>query len=308
MRKGGVCFVSLLLAGSLAGYFSGMLPAQAMQRDDIISLALDTRESGVVVENAVMPPEDMVVRLTQCVRHAFSVAYEFYGYNYQEFVAGAKFMNNKGAYSGLDVEYAYHPEMPKGFAGDLVDGLLFQGRFAVGQVDYTGSGNFSGIDDHMYELRALLTKTHSFAYDVSVTPFLGIGYRYLNDGLEQYTPGGYNRESRYLYVPLGVGLAKKFGDGWSLAMNLEYDHLIDGEQQSHLEDVDPTVDTAINKQRTGYGVRASFKVAKDLTHRLSVFVEPFFRFWSIEKSDIKLSGYEPKNTTREVGLKVGVGF
>ena len=263
---------------------------------------------------------------TKKQRHSFNVAYEAYSYDYQEMVNGRKFMNNSGAYSGFDVEYAYRPETKGAFWTEYVDEFRLQGRFAAGEVDYTGSGTYSGLKDSMYEVRGLMAKNYDLKDGVTAVPYIGLGYRYLNDGLQEYTPGGYNRESTYFYLPAGGDLRARVRGGWDLTMNLEYDQLLNGKQKSHLEDFDSRLDTLVNTQRKGYGLRGSFKVSKDLSKKLSMYVEPFFRYWDIENSDISPftslgepvllcdgsgcsdSGQEPSNVTKEVGLRMGMGF
>ncbi|MBF0595375.1 MAG: hypothetical protein HQL22_10485, partial [Candidatus Omnitrophica bacterium] len=255
--------------------------------------------------------------------HSFNVGNEVYNYQYQETVEGRKFAALKGSYVGVTAEYIYHP--PEWISSQFlfVDEFRVQGRLAGGNVDYTGSGTFSGIHDGVFELRGLMAKNFKINDSSAAIPYLGLGYRYLNDGFEKYTPGGYNRESRYIYLPVGGDLRTHVGDGWGLSMNLEYDKLLSGEQTSHLEDVYSNVDPLVNTQREGFGVRGSVKVSKDINTRLSVFAEPFVRYWNIENSDIKpvtvngsvvcsssecLYGYEPSNVTTEAGIRLGVGF
>jgi hypothetical protein len=146
---------------------------------------------------------------------------------------------------------------------------------------------------------------------------------------DDQTWSGYDRESRYMYFPIGADFRTSLRGGWGLDLNVEYDKLIWGEQESHFEDMQNVDgnnvgwDKMTNKQHGGYGIRSSLKIDKELTPRMSLFVEPFFRYWHIGDSDIQAitaggldvcdddgcwGGREPENDTKEIGVKMGVGF
>ena len=297
-----------------------------------VTRALDRQEVAGTVSQAAAEPSVKEAYIGQqaqyfvapqtASKHSFEIGYDIYNYKYQETDVGTFFMKNKGTYAGPTLDYAYH--FGNG-SGEFVDELRLQGRFAWGDVDYSNklAQTFNGLDDYMYEVRGLVAKSYNLHGVATATPYAGIGYRYLNDGLEKFQPGGYNREANYYYIPLGSDLRMKIRGGWDLAMNLEYDYLLVGKQKSHLEDIGDGRDTLVNDQKQGYGLRGSVKASKDITKKVNVFVEPFIRFWDIEKSDVKfqtsggapicagglcLAGYEPSNVTKEVGLKMGVGF
>jgi hypothetical protein len=142
-----------------------------------------------------------------------------------------------------------------------------------------------------------------------ISPYLGFGYRYLLDK-DDKDPYDYKREQTYWYLPMGADFKMPLGSGWRLAANTEIDILLRGENKTHL------FDGAKFRQKNGYGLRASVKVEKNL-QSVGVFVEPFYRYWNISKSNTKLVtdggvpvGYflEPKNRTQEFGLRVGASF
>ncbi len=266
-------------------------------------------------------------------KHSFDLGYELYNYKYEETVKGSEFMNTKGNYSGYALDYVYRPGASS-YYGEYIDEYRLQARVAFGDVDYTGSGTYKGLEDYMFELRGLLAKSYDVGGMATVVPYVGVGFRYLNNGAEEMpanatTYSGYNRESRYVYLPLGADLRTRVNGGWDLSMNLEYDHFIDGEQQSHLEDQrdisgnDPGYSNLVNEQNKGFGLRGAVKLSKDISKRVNLFIEPFFRYWDIEDSKFTpfvingvtqcdatgcYGGVEPSNVTKEIGLKMGVGF
>lgn len=196
------------------------------------------------------------------------------------------------------------------------------GKLSVGEVDYTsnGTGSIDNIQDFMAEVRFLAGSDLPIMKNTVLTPYAGIGYRYLNDdsGGKVSTTGhyGYEREANYIYLPVGIDSQTKLNNGWSIGLNAEYDIFIDGQQKSHLEDVDASLSTADNDQNDGYGVRGSIRLAKEVEN-FSIFVEPFIRYWNIDSSDIDIitcggtpcaAGYEPENNSTEYGLKLGARF
>jgi len=59
---------------------------------------------------------------------------------------------------------------------------------------------------------------------VSLSPYVGVGYRYLyNDVRGSTSTGaiGYRRESNYIYEPIGLTARFLLGDRWVLAPTLE---------------------------------------------------------------------------------------
>jgi len=198
--------------------------------------------------------------------------------------------------------------------------LKADGRVAVGQVDYTGSGTLNGIPD--YALEGRLTAGYDMAMGAArlLTPFVGLGYRYLNDDSSGKTSStgakGYDRESNYLYSPLGVECNGRVNDQWQIGATVEYDLFWKGWQKSHLDDANPAFNTLSNDQNHGYGLRGSIKVRR-AGDRVDLVIEPYLRWWSIGNSQnanityagvIVGYGYEPKNETLEAGANVTVRF
>jgi hypothetical protein len=239
-------------------------------------------------------------------RPGFEIGPELYYHAYRE----PNLIVQKGAFGGLNGSYTF-----KG--GQAFATLNLIG--AVGRVDYhsSGTGRIGGIWNYMGDLRALGGYDIPLSAGVTVSPFAGVGYRVLFDqaGGKVTSTGAaaYDRLSRYLYVPVGFGLTID-GGAWTYKPSAEYDIFIRGTQTSYLSQVGFSGD-ASNRQRNGYGVRASF-LAETASPWGRLSVGPFARYWNIRRSvvtNLTRGGTlfditEPANNTVEAGLMVKLGF
>jgi hypothetical protein len=206
----------------------------------------------------------------------------------------------------------------------LRDGWFVRGtlRGAMGETDYRGSGKMEGVPDRYYENRwglgkIILLGRHTLAPDV------GLGYRYLyNDmrGVTNTGAVGYRRESRYLTARAGLRHSFRLPDGASLESSVERDRLLLGRQDTQLSDIEghgpwTDVPNVVNYQYRGEGWRFGVMYRKG-DWSLGTYVH----FWRIEKSDkdhIRVATttgsenwtvWEPKNDSREVGVKFAYRF
>ena len=231
----------------------------------------------------------------------------FSHYQYEEPSLGVKL---EGAKLGVDLQHT---------AGlDYNWYFRFEGRYQYGRTDYTGSGTKDNNKDWYYELRGLFGR--DFSYDTySWSPYIGLGFRHLDNNLRGFTTTGaigYDRVSLYTYLPLGVTHRLRLQNGGRVSSTVEADWLIRGKQTSTLSDVDPAIADVTNDQRNGYGIRASIYYEKD---RWSL--GPWIQYWDINQSDaapilattggttfIIGTGWEPKNRTTEFGMRLGYRF
>ncbi len=221
-------------------------------------------------------------------------------------------MEEKGVMSGILGSYAYQ------------DGFMLkaEGLFSYGQLDYTSSstGSMDNIDDYILEFRGVVGYNLPILQTYTLTPYMGFGYRYLNDdtsGMLTTTGArGYERESNYFYSPVGLELGTNFNNSWSAGITFEYDYFWKGIQKSHLSDVSLGYNDLENDQNKGYGLRGSVKLTKK-GNRFDFVIEPFIRYWNIKKSEEKNVtfsgviigyGYEPKNTSTEFGINLAARF
>lgn len=239
-------------------------------------------------------------------KHTFEIGPEISYRTYKE----PDVMKEKGWMYGLISSYAYHNKLM----------LKVEGRGNWGEVDYSNSGKVDDIDDYMLEGRGLVGYDFLIAQVHSITPYLGVGYRYLNDDISGKisTTGarGYERESNYFYSPIGLEINVQLRNDLYVRNLMEFDYFWRGGQKSHLSDVYPAYNDIRNTQKKGYGLRGyiGFLI---VTKKIDFEAGPFIIYWNIEDSEyetLTLYGipyatfWEPKNRTTEIGFKITARF
>jgi hypothetical protein len=240
-------------------------------------------------------------------RHTWEIGADISHIAYKE----PDIMTQKGTMYGISAAYIYR------------DGVMIRvmGRYGYGKVDYHNSGTINGIDDSIFEIRMLGGYDFKISNSFTITPFIGLGYRYLKDDMAGRITSagdvGYLRESNYCYSPVGIEAINVFNRGWSVGIILEYDIFLKGMQKSHFSTAIAGYNDIENNQKSGFGARGSIIIKKQTDH-VSYGVEPFIRYWNIDDSDVQnltCSGscagsvvWEPKNNSTEIGVRFFVGF
>jgi hypothetical protein len=231
-----------------------------------------------------------------------------------------------------------------GFVRGNVNRLALNLEFelARGSVDYSGFAQYydgtvipiglSSIKDTFREVRFLGGATLAGLGDGTIMPFAGVGLRWWTDHAEKHL-GGYLRESRYIYSPVGCQLQFPLREGARFDLALEYDYFWKGRQKSRLSDANfggpmdqqfVLWDNATNNQSDGNGLRASAtwtsRPAMLAGLRLRYAIRGFVRYWNIADSDIQVINvttrlgdppvtqrwlvevWEPKNNTLQFGM------
>lgn len=239
---------------------------------------------------------------------------ESYYFHYKELdEEGELFMQEYGLMAGISYSYVYN-----------VNNFLFNylGRVSCGKVNYDGatmSGRplyLENIFDYTWETRTTLGKKFLLNSKIDFTHSVGIGYRYLNDNMGKVYYGGYERESRYWYIPLNFETNINFSSSKTYGFNLEFDYFLKGLQKSHLSDFNPYYNDVVNVQNGGFGIKSRVFIEKEFD-KCEFFGTLFSSFWHIKKSEISFLKYddeivaevwEPENITLEMGLIMGLIF
>jgi len=202
--------------------------------------------------------------------------------------------------------------------------LLSGGQFLLSGIDYAaGTDRYSGsgtLNVPKYYYNAKLAIGTDWVYGSQiVSSYIGFGYRFLNQtGGGMTTSTGavmYDRQSTYLYIPVGLKQRSLTVDGGMLESSFELDYLLSGNQFSGLSVINNFGYTGSNdittRQTSGYGLNASFMYKRPDGWSLG----PYWKYWNISNSDLATwtyksgstsytkSMYEPANTTEEFGFK-----
>jgi hypothetical protein len=183
-------------------------------------------------------------------------------------------------------------------------------RYSYGSLKYEGSGTQNDVPDTIFEVRAVTGIDLLLGPSISLSPFVGLGYRYLYDDLRGYNVVGstayfgYRRYSQYLYVPVGLTLRLQAGGRWVVAPTVEYDGFIRGRQESKLTDTGISGSQDVTQeQRHGRGYRGSLMLETD-----RFAFGPWAHIWRIKDSEVTAGFFEPANRTREVGIEIRYRF
>jgi len=191
-----------------------------------------------------------------------------------------------------------------------------EGRLAYGNNHYNGTGTKDDVPDYLGEIRFLGGKDF-IGHQFGLSAYTGLGYRNLYNDIRGTTSDGsigYRRDSQYLYVPVGVTPRFRVTGNSRISTNLEYDQLIRGWQNTHLEDFSSLEHDMINNQNGGYGLRGSIMYEWN-----SWSVGPFANYWNINQSAVKVTNtpscnvfvggcIEPHNQTIEAGIQAKYHF
>ncbi len=112
-------------------------------------------------------------------------------------------------------------------------------RSSYGSLKYQGSGTLDDVPDWIFETRAVIGRDYLTGDSAALSPYIGLGYRYLYNDLRGYSSTGhvgYQRVSQYLYVPVGLTARFRTGERWVVAPTVEYDVFLGGRQYSQLCD------------------------------------------------------------------------
>jgi hypothetical protein len=186
-----------------------------------------------------------------------------------------------------------------------------EARGSYGSLKYTGSGTLYAVPDWILEARIVGGRDFFPGGGISLSPYLGLGYRRLYDDLRGYTSTGavgYRRYSGYLYAPVGLTSRIRMGNRWVLAPSIEYDAFLRGKQISKLSDAGLGDSDVTNTQDSGVGYRASVMAETD---RWAFGL--WMHYWHIRESDLQPSSpgvlaYEPENRTSEAGFEIRYRF
>lgn len=177
--------------------------------------------------------------------------------------------------------------------------------FAFGDADYIGSyqgGSYGdlhvgGLNRYLFDTSAVYL--HSAKEWNGFALKGGLGYRRLQDNLQEAGPGGYKRINDRVYGIIGAQRTIAAGE-WDITPSVEYKHTLWSQQHSD-------VYGGLNMRQHGNGAEVSIAFAQK-GNKFPVTITPFFRTWHVADSETVQGAYEPRNKTNEVGVDLAWRF
>lgn len=148
--------------------------------------------------------------------------------------------------------------------------------------------------------------------------YAGLGYRFLHNKMidKPNIKASYDRDQGYLYFLLGVDGEIPINKSFSLLAEVQYRQLLYGHQSSGMKELGYDDDFYFT-QNDGFGGRVSVGGKFYFLNQMAVKLRLYFDYWVIEKSSL-VAGYmggkyvstfvEPRNSTKVVGVSVGISF
>ena len=259
-----------------------------MKKIALTAALLAAISTGAVAQSAA--PTDPLL-----TRRGWEVGGQISHYHYEE----PNFMNLTGDRVGAVGAYTFTSPSRVYSRIDL--------RASYGSLKYEGSGTLDEVPDWIVEARAVIGRDFPASASVVLSPYIGLGYRYMYNDLRGYSSTGavgYRRYSHYLYVPVGLTARFRTGERWVIAPTVEYDAFLGGRQYSQLTDTGIGYSDASNRQRDGRGYRGYLMFESG-----HWAFGPWLQYWNIKDSDVVSVGLgtvamEPANWTREYGVEL----
>jgi hypothetical protein len=263
-----------------------------------------SRPLAAVLLAAITAPamaQDAAPRDPLLTRPGWELGAQVSKYKYEE----PDFMKLEGERIGVVGAYT--------FTSPRLGYFRIDGRVSYGKLDYesVGTGTSSDVPDWITEVRGVIGRDYRMGEKIALSPYIGLGYRYLYNDLRGYSSTGavgYRRYSQYWYAPIGLTMRMHMGSQWVFAPTVEYDAFIGGKQKSELSDTGLPLNDATNRQDRGRGYRVYL-----MFEGRNWSLGPWLHYWNIKDSDVVpigsgLAGLEPANETTEYGLELRYRF
>ncbi|MDY6952346.1 MAG: autotransporter outer membrane beta-barrel domain-containing protein [Thermodesulfobacteriota bacterium] len=260
-------------------------------------------------------------RRTTAPSHAFQIGLGAAYYDYAEDSVNVEI---DGPMYGIMGSYTYHNKTMMHVSLEYSRGDLNYDGAYVEYGDFSESVTPDRTDavDWKVECRWLIGYDVVIRNDHVVTPFVGMGYRYLNDHLEgsvydELVVESSEREISYWYSPIGFMTCSPLSDRWTWGASLEYDLFWGGKVEGRYAFSLPELD-----QDSGFGLRFSLRFNRKLADEYAICLEPYIRYWDIDQSKTGIYAlpesygdpspvfgfFEPENDTTCYGLQIGLEF
>ena len=230
--------------------------------------------------------------------------YSFFSYEEHD-IDGARLMNESGPMFGVRAQLI-HPSPLY---------WRINGSYRWGELEYDGAtqgGMLLTADttNTLFDIEAVLgTDLIPDEPDAVIAFYSGLGFRRWDN--EILGPGGYPRQTDYIYLPVGLEFSGMLGSRGSWGVRGQLDLLVRGIVRSDFSEFSPETGVVKNTQTSGYGLNASLFLRIGFGRSSIISVEPFIQYWQIDMSDVAVLAdgtgmVEPANSTTVYGIAVSL--
>jgi hypothetical protein len=254
---------------------------------------------------SMVPPEPP--KIEPKTETAFDIGLQASYFDYKE-TDNNPTLKNSGAQYGIGMAYT----------GALGSNWFtrFEGRADGGMLKFEKYPVSKDVPNYLGEVRAAIG-WDLLSDHFGISPYIGIGYRFLQTNLKAETNGdlrNVKRQGQYLFAPIGLQPRFRLENGHKLVLTAEYDPIIRGWQKDYLSQISESYADIQHKQKKGYGLRG------EISYETERFVVgPFFNYWNLRQSStdcgtgsgatpIETCDFVPHNRTIEYGLNVRYRF
>ncbi|GAO98966.1 hypothetical protein Cva_01636 [Caedimonas varicaedens] len=247
-------------------------------------------------------------------KHQFNLGLEVQHYHYKEprlnYIEGDgwEWMESKARMTGVNGSYRLTWQ-DKFFVQPEARILWGKENYKTGDGDKYRLGIGFKIPNLIFEPRLVAGGHINFGERWTLSPYTGLGYRLkIDDGEKVLQPDSSYapyRKSNYVYVPVGAYIQYKVSDQWSIAAKGEYDYFIKGWQYHRGQNEPPLT----LRQKSGYGLKGEIAVSYAYNDQFNVSLTPYIHYWHVKDSKpAPNQSWEPKNSTIESGVRLGISF
>lgn len=289
----------------------------------LFSATVKAQEDGLVYIGTTSSDE-LAPPVSEIKRTKLSAGFKYYQYDFKEQIPLPKKSMEKGSLPGIQIEGEHN-------FSEEIDSPALQARFeySSGTMKYDGSlqnnvGEYVGdatatTPTHIYDFQGRYI--HNIDVDRSDRRFdflVGYGYHRWFRGTDG-TPGGYNVDYTWHYIPFGVRADLLKNDLWQLRLQGDLKLIFDGKAKASVSKVDPQLSDMTLPLGSGSAFRIEISAERRLPDNWAIKLAPWYEQTNIsrgkwvqsyrngqpeENSLGRIGAYEPASRTHIYGAEL----
>jgi tetratricopeptide (TPR) repeat protein len=224
---------------------------------------------------------------------------------------------------GKSMEEGWIPALRLGYSYCADDSGYFRGfyEFSISaRTDYDGAIQptneplASTTRDELRKFQIEIGYTFKNNLPVSITPYIGYGYRYWKRALQDGVGGrgtpvkGFTEDYSWSYIPLGLKIRYETQDRLSFGLNAAVNIMFNGKMTAYLSEAGPAYPDPELSLGNKIGYLLELPVTCSFTLNWAATLTPWYEYSAIGRSDVVSGVLEPASRTHQYGVRVGVEY